>query len=439
MNAIEEIAASLHTFLAEENIIYLTCDPEISDFTQKHEGRLILRGRKSQISFPICYGEHELRTFVGLLMATLFSSDVMLICWDIKRLISHLRFHLGRNYKLDVQAKVRDLRLIEAFLGKEEASPTNWLDAAKRTHLACQNHQVLDIHNRIHLPLALRIVPSMETLGIAEIERKKVYSFYHIEGQKHGRLRCTKAFDNCIVPHAMSGEEKAKLRPGLESHFVVIDYKSMEASVLQWLSHDETLNKIISSGRDVYETTYHLFLGSACDDKEKRTYIKKALLPIFYGMQADKLAFTLSVSKDEANHLIGQVRQYFATAMEYLDEIQAGAERDRYADDLFGRHRTYEEKPWVARNAMVQGVAAIVCQEKLIQLYNLLGDHVGVVMSVHDGYVLIVRFADLKDTIEAAKAILETPSGMCPGLRLKTECKIGNDLCNLTKYKEKSE
>src|SRR6185503_18156205 len=121
------------------------------------------------------------------------------------------------------------------------------------------------VHQQIHIPLAVRVIPKIETSAFRDqVDRMYRYSFYEIEGQQNGRLRCFQAFDNSVLAHNLKPEDKVRFRPNQDSVFAVIDFKSLEAHVLQWLSKDERLGKIISSGRDIYTTIYSLLFGQKC-------------------------------------------------------------------------------------------------------------------------------------------------------------------------------
>jgi DNA polymerase I-like protein with 3'-5' exonuclease and polymerase domains len=201
----------------------------------------------------------------------------------------------------------------------------------------------------------------------------------------------------------------------------------MEVSMLQWLTKDEKLGKIINSGRDLYSVIYSLVSGSSySENKETRKLIKNALLPIMYGVQEEKLAEITKISVGGARLLIEKVQQHFGTAMKWLEEVQEKAKTET-TEDYFGRPRK-QENYWAARNMVVQSPAAVVCLEKLIKLHEHLKN---VVMSIHDAYILTVDHKDLRDFSEAAVAILESPSELCSNLRLKTECKFGTNLAEL--------
>lgn len=428
---LEAIGSVLAEFLATNEVIYLKTKPEIIDFRKDFDGELVLMGAKESVSLFIPNGVFT--SFVGMLTAGLFNTKKIILSWDIKRLFSYFYFRLTRSHHININCRVIDLKYGEAFLGVNDKAPETFKEAQRRA-LFIKDETCRRMHETIHVPLATRVLPKIETAGIRDVVDRKIrHSAYQIEGQVNGRLLCSKEFDGGISVHNMGSEEKQRFRPNQDHTFVVLDYKSHEVCVLQWLSKDERLARIISSGRDIYTTIYSLLYGQKCTD-DKRQFIKDAFLPIVYGQQADSLATRLKVSQEEASTLIKKINTYFGTAMGWVQEYQDRVKEFPVVADHFGRTRHFGDKAWSVRNAIVQGPAAAVCLEKLISLYDRLSSHCEIVASIHDAYVLDVRQNELYDIVFYAIEVLQGPSTLAPGLPLRVDVKVGNDLDNLSTY-----
>lgn len=417
----ETLLHDLMYFLKKQDIIFLKF--EINDFREKIVD-LVLMGKEETLEITI---PENLRTFVGILSNSLFIEQKKIITWDIKKLFSHFYFHLPRHYFLNIKSKIIDLKYLEGFLGKNEKIPQTFVDAQRRAMVILDNK---NIHWNLHIPLATKVLPKIETVGLLDSEKKKkCYAVYEIEGSKHGRLSCKKEFDDGISLHNMSDEKLAVFKPRMDHMFLKLDYKAYEVRILQYLSQDERLGKIIASEKDIYSTIYSLFYGK-CDGK--RQFIKDSFLPIVFGMQSQTLSERMNLSKEEADDLISKVNLYFETAMKWVVRFSEEA-KTKEIKDHFGRTRKFEEY-WKVRNFVIQSPAAIVSQEKLISLYEGISDKADIVGNVHDCYFLEVHRNLIYDVAYHASKILESDSVFCPGLKLKLEMKVGIDLGNMSLY-----
>jgi DNA polymerase I-like protein with 3'-5' exonuclease and polymerase domains len=209
----------------------------------------------------------------------------------------------------------------------------------------------------------------------------------------------------------------------------------MEVYVLQWLSKDERLGKIISSGRDIYSTIYSLLYGRKCN-KENRQLIKESFLPIVYGMQSESISDRLNINVSEAKELLKRINGFFSTAMDWVQDQQDKAKKSSVVCDYFERPRDYSDRsPLAVRNAVVQGPAAIVCMEKLISLFDKVFKQCEIVASIHDAYVLDIPCNLMYDVVYYATEVLQEPSVFMPGLKLTVDVNIGNDLENIVPFK----
>lgn len=427
-----EIGDLLANFLKRHTAIYIKCDPEIVDFRKDYEGQITLHGGNGE-SIQFHVPKEHFVSFVGILTVGLFGKDKILFTWDVKKLFSYLYYRLDRKYIIDVNAQIIDIKYGEAFYGKENKRPTSFNEAKQKISLLIKNDYFKNIHRRIHIPLATRTLPKIETFGMLDVESRQVrYSVYDIEGETNGRLRCGQPFKDAILSHTLTYEQKAKLKPRQDHVFVMLDFKACEVYLLQWLSKDERLGKIIASGRDIYSTIYSLLYECKCT-KDNRQTIKNAFLPIVYGMQSESLAERIHVTRSEAECLIKNINLFFSTAMGWVRDAQERAKQSEVSD-YFGRTRKYTDNYHAARNAVVQGPAAIVCSEKLIDLKDRLVNHCEIVVSIHDAYLLSVPKKMIYEVAYIAEEELQKESIMCPGLKLHVDITSGNDLANMTEF-----
>jgi hypothetical protein len=422
--------------------VYVRCDHEVPDFTAE----------VPKASLVICHGLGEVgvdlnpRTLgptLELLGSAIFANGHMaVIGWNVKNLYSYVRFHWAAP--LGTGCQLVDLAAMEGLLGTRGGRPRDLEEAAARTLRVIRHpnwRRLRGIYDRVHLPLITEVIPELETVGVLDREgRRMLYAHYEVEGQVNGRLRCSKAYKNAYNPHCITPEDKARLLPpGPDDVFLILDFSHLEVSVLQWLSGDDRLGKILSSGEDLYRGIFRSLTGSACDSEKKRSWSKAVFLPVVYGQSAKSLAERLKVSPRTAEMVVGLVYARFPRALGWVRDCQRYA-INQCCQDFFGRTRWFDPaESYKVRNFVVQAPAALVCLDKLVKLYRSLPPDARLAAHIHDGYVLYARQSAARATADLAQGVLEADDGLCPGLRLKTSCKIGPSLLEMRGHDEQAE
>lgn len=423
---INQFSYRLSEITHDEKIILFRTDPEVLDFTYSGISKVIIETVKAKFEFEI--NRDNLLSIVGILNASLFDKDRMptLLTWNFKSFSSYVRFHLGKPLKLS--SSIVDLSVIEKFLGINKKCPENILEAINRSRTVSKNKDWKTVYTKVYLPLIIHVLPAMETTPLIDEElRQSVYAYYEIEGQTNGRLRCFKKFRKSYLPHTMGPDQKKVLKPrGYDLRFMCSDYRHCEVNVLQWLSGDENLKSIIESGKDVHAEIYHLVTGDECDTSNKRNMSKRIFLPVMYGCGYKTLAKNIGIPVNTSCEIVKRIYHQFPTAIKWMYSQQSEAKKYGYLKDYFGRPRVFKENFYLARNFVVQSVAATFCLEKLTALYKVIKNtNSHLCFSVHDSYGVIVNVREAKEVYDISRDILQSPSDLCDGLSMQVETKFG--------------
>jgi DNA polymerase I-like protein with 3'-5' exonuclease and polymerase domains len=158
-------------------------------------------------------------------------------------------------------------------------------------------------------------------------------------------------------------------------------------------------------------------------------FSKRIFLPVMYGCGSGGLSNSLKLPESVCSEIISRIKSEFRVSWEWMKGKQEEAKQGM-VKDLFGRPRLFKkEESYLARNFAVQGVAATVCQEKLIDLYkNFNGTKTKIAYSVHDGFGLVGEIKDAKQIYDTIKDTCEKESKLCAGLKMKVEVKFGKKL-----------
>lgn len=420
-----EFATQLQELTPTTKAFYLYTEPEVLDFTAVKEAKLCVCTPKVKItqSFTL----KDLPLLISLLKFTVFSNNALVLFWDAKQFASYVLYWLKKRLPFTCI----DLKVMEAFCNIQKNKPENLLDAIDRMkHLSKNN-----LYKSLHEPLIFQVVPSMETTGLLNIEtRCSQYPYYEIEGQQNGRFNSTKKFNRSFLAHTLSEDDKGCLKPKNNQVFVYADFKNCEIKALQYLSKDPRLQKIINSNFDVYRAIYEEITNDKCNSDKKRDLSKNIILPVIYGCGASRLSEITQLSEGVCKILIQKLKVIFKVAFDWLKDRQTDAESGP-VKDMFGRVRDFTKQPYKARDFHVQGLAATICQEKLIDLHNGLTTG-NICFTIHDSYGLVCPLQNLEETIRSTKRILETDSKLCNGLAFKSDIKFGETLLKLEPFKE---
>lgn len=420
-----EISKHLHTLLVDTKSVFVKTEPETLDFTNGLSAKIHVSTQNGTLEFEI--NSQNILVIIGMLSATIFEPEKVdrLYTWNFKSLTSYVLYNISKF--VTPKNNCIDLKPIEGFLGVHLNSPKNYFEALDRVKLAVKRGGWHQVYKQVHQPLFLRVLPSIETTPLLNLEsRRPEYPCYEIEGQTNGRLNSRKAFLKSYLPQTMGNDVKSIMRPhGYGVRFVTSDFRHCEVTVLQWLSNDERLLEILESGEDLHRRIYEIVTGDKCDSDKKRNLSKKLFLPVIYGCGPFGLSKNLSINENVAKELIDRIFKSFPTATNWIMEKQQQAMHG-VVKDYFGRPRSFKsEEVYLARNFVVQGVAATVCQEHLIEVHKSLKDGIKIVFSVHDGYCFVIPTAKAKEMYIFLKEKLEAESKLCPGLRMKIEVKFG--------------
>ena len=424
-----DISWQISSLLEGQDTVYLRTEPEIPDFTARAPFKMLLFSGAQRLEIEV--NPDTVMWLGGLLGSTVFSKESVkvLYAWNLKAFNSYFRFFVSKF--ITPSNSIIDLKVIESFLGIKKNRPENLTEVINRARIALQRPSWKRLYKSIHMPLALRVLPDIETTPLLNTQsRKAEYPFYEIEGQINGRMNCSKGYAYSYLPHNLGPVERRSLKPrGYNLLFMTADFRHCEVTVLQWLTGDEDLGSILISGQDLHNKIYEVITEDPCDTAGKRVISKKMFLPVMYGLGPNQLARNLAVTPDLGIELHQRIQRKFSTSYQKMLELQQRA-RTEAIEDYFGRSRRFpEDKTYGARNFWVQGVAATACQEKLIKLHEVLGElDANIAFSVHDGYCFCFRRPMAKEVYRVVKETLESESQLCPGLRMKVEIKFGASL-----------
>ena len=426
-----KLAEELSELCNHNKVLFLKTEPEIANFTIPFNGSLTVYGEKNRVT--VQFPAKEVENVYHQLRYTVFGQGMTTVFWNVKNLISFFKFHCPKTQ--EIESKVIDLKLVEAFLGIKKNAPVSLNEALCRLGPYINNEDAKKIHNKIHKPLALHVIPDMETYRgvIDDSISKYVYPSYEIEGQTFGRLNCRRSFTNCITPHNMGDDRKKTLRlKGENDFFIHFDFRHMEVSMLQWLSQDDLLKQVMDYGEDLYKGIYKSVFGESCDTEAKREIIKSLFLPIMFGQTPQGLEKEYGISYQVASQVHRMIKEKFKKAWQYMEDHHEQAKTYPEVKDYLGRVRSFADNPLSVRGFLVQSASSVFCQEKLIELHASLCDYGKMLYSIHDGYILFANRENLNKVIVNGLKALQSESKMFQGLFLKSTCSIG---ANLTRMK----
>jgi DNA polymerase-1 len=200
-----------------------------------------------------------------------------------------------------------------------------------------------------------------------------------------------------------------------EGHtLLVADYDQIELRVMAMFSQDKELLNVFNNNIDIHTGAAALLFKKSIDDvtSEERQIGKGVNFLTAYGGGAGKLARTTGISFESAQHMIQEYYRQFAGLTEWKQKVVAEGRSMGYVTTLSGRRRRLPDllsanSEWRSRaerqavNAVVQGSAADICKQAMINIHKtLIGTGAEMLVQVHDELVVSVPDGKLDDILE---------------------------------------
>lgn len=200
-----------------------------------------------------------------------------------------------------------------------------------------------------------------------------------------------------------------------EGHtLIVADYDQIELRVMAMFSQDKELLHVFNNNIDIHTGAAALLFKKSIDDvtSEERQIGKGVNFLTAYGGGAGKLARTTGIPFEQAQEMIQEYYRQFAGLTDWKQQVVAEGRKMGYVKTLSGRRRRLpdlmsNDKENRARaerqavNAVVQGSAADLCKQAMINITHDLKDtNLKMLVQVHDELVASVPCGELDSIID---------------------------------------
>ncbi|HET6158919.1 MAG TPA: DNA polymerase I [Dongiaceae bacterium] len=235
------------------------------------------------------------------------------------------------------------------------------------------------------------------------------------------------------IRHAFVAEKGHKL--------VSVDYSQIELRLAADMADIPALRDAFREGKDIHAMTASQVFGVPIEgmDPMVRRRAKAINFGIIYGISAFGLAQQLGIPQAEARDYIGAYFGRYPGIREYMERTKKYARERGYVETLFGRRchvpgindknparRSYMER--AAINAPLQGTAADIIKRAMIRIPPALkerGLKARMLLQVHDELVFEVPDAEIEETSEVARAIMEKAHEPARKLSVPLTCEAG--------------
>lgn len=254
-------------------------------------------------------------------------------------------------------------------------------------------------------------------------ENNRVHTTFNQIGTTTGRLSSS---DPNLQNIPVKTDEGIKIRQGFiaekGSILMGIDYSQIELRVLAQLSGDENLRAAYQNNMDLHSLTARkIFELSENDEvtREQRIIAKTINFSIIYGKTAFGLAKELGITQREASEYIERYFNQYPRVKEFEKEIVEFTEKNGYTETLFGRRRIIEginsknkniksQAERMAVNSVIQGTAAEVLKQVMIEIYRYIKDKAGIslLLQVHDELIFEISLDRLEEYRENIEKIM---------------------------------
>ncbi len=276
----------------------------------------------------------------------------------------------------------------------------------------------------------------------------RVHTSYNQAGSVTGRLASSDPnLQNIPIRTELGRQVRQAFVAARGKALLSVDYSQVELRIAAHMSNDQAMLAAFRANQDIHTATAAAILGLPLDkvSKEQRRNAKAINFGLLYGMSAYGLTKTSELTLAEAEDFVEAYFKQFPGVKSYLDNMRRMAAKQGYVETLLGRRRYFpglksggnpatrarEERE--AINAPIQGTAADIMKIAMIKVASALKAsdlHAQMLLQVHDELVLECPQAELKDTAQLVRAMMEDAYHMA--IPLKTEARFGHDWGDLS-------
>lgn len=260
----------------------------------------------------------------------------------------------------------------------------------------------------------------------------RLHPSFHLHRTATGRLSSSNPnLQN--IPRESSVRGLFVAPPGYQ--LLVADYDQIELRVMCMFSHDEKMSEFFLSGEDIHSGAAALVLNKPVTEvtDEERQLGKGVNFLTAYGGGAQKLARTTGIDEAHARYVIDRYYHQFSGITKWKQDVIAYGRRYGYVATMSGRRRHLSDldspdqqlrarAERQAVNAVVQGSAADICKQAMINVYKeFLPYKARILVQVHDELVVLVK----EDEAEDLQKLLVNAMGdgvSYEGIPLKVSC-----------------
>jgi DNA polymerase-1 len=227
-----------------------------------------------------------------------------------------------------------------------------------------------------------------------------------------------------------------------DSYILEFDYSQQEVRIVAFLSQDQNMIQAFNEGKDI-----HRFVASIVFNKPyeaistfERQVAKGCVFGSIFGVSADELAFSLKVTKKQADSYIKKFFDNFPRVKLYIDTQGDIAVSRREVISALGMPRKFvltgNNENDVRRegaNHQIQSIGAAFTFLSLTRVYDklkkdgLLGNGVLIIHNVHDSIMLDVEKIHLEYVINTVTNIMSSvPKYIGFNIAYPVDYKLGN-------------
>lgn len=236
---------------------------------------------------------------------------------------------------------------------------------------------------------------------IPKLNDSRLHPSFHLHRTATGRLSSSNPnLQN--IPRSSSVRSLFVAPDGYQ--LLVADYDQIELRVMAMFSQDKQMCRIFRNNEDIHAGAAALLYKKSINEvtADERQVGKGVNFLTAYGGGAGKLANTTGTTFEEAKQLIDNYYRQFAGITEWKREVIATGRTRGYVETLAGRRRRLKDltssddearsrAERQAVNAVVQGSAADLCKQAMVDVRDLLvGTGASLLVQVHDELVVAV-------------------------------------------------
>lgn len=264
---------------------------------------------------------------------------------------------------------------------------------------------------------------------------KRIHTNFQQTGTETGRIASIQPnLQNIPIKDDWGKKIRSAFIPSSQTQFISADYSQIELVVLAHLSQDKNMIEAFKNNIDIHKRTASILfeVGESKVDDNQRRIAKTINFGVIYGMSAFRLGNELKIPQKDSKEFIQAYFTEFSGVTQFIADTIVSTQKNGFTTTLMGHkravsnissanHNLKKAAERIAVNTTIQGSAAEIVKESMLQMYKQIQKHKlksKIILQIHDELLFECPQDEVEQMMEIVPFVMENAVKLSVPLRV---------------------